>query len=628
MKPTVALRHAVSVLVAVVIISVRPGHGMAYTVFQAVVEYYRMIAPEPVDAVPDAPYIGRQYDFIVVGAGSGGSVVANRLTEVAGWTVLLIEAGGEENAMTDVPLLVSYLIGSGYDWGYRTEPQDGVCGAMDDRKCRWPRGKVMGGTSVLNYMMYTRGVPEDYDRWARLGNVGWSYADVLPYFKKSEDLGNGRVAASPEAAHLHGRGGYVKVQEPSWKTPLGPVFLRAGRELGYETPVDYNGPRPLGFSYVLATTDHGSRCSASKAFLRPIRHRPNLTVAKRTTVTKVLIEPSTKRAYGVRLVRNRRTSLVYARKEVILCAGAFNSPQLLMLSGVGPAEHLADVGVPVVSDLRVGYNLQDHVSMAGLVFLVNQSVTIVESRYRHPRYLVQYALNGDGPLTVPGGAEAVAFTATRYATNGSVVPDMELVFGPGALTGDTGGSLHRLFGMREDFYEKVYGGFRGRDAWGLVPILLRPRSRGRVMLRSANPFHAPLLFPGYLSDTHDRDVLVEGIKQAIAVSKTQAFQKYGSTLLSVPFPGCEHETFGSDAYWGCSIGQLTTNLHHQVGTCKMGPASDPDAVVDPKLRVRGVKGLRVVDASIMPLIPGGHTNAMTFMIGEKAADMIKENWIK
>ncbi|VVC43307.1 Glucose-methanol-choline oxidoreductase,Glucose-methanol-choline oxidoreductase, N-terminal,Glucose- [Cinara cedri] len=612
--------------VAVALSLARPGHGMALTVFQAVVEYYRMLAPEPPDAVPNADRLDRQYDFVVIGAGSGGSVVANRLTEVAGWTVLLVEAGGEENSMTDVPLLVSYLIGTGFDWDYRTEPQAGACGAMVDRKCRWPRGKVMGGTSVINYMMYTRGAPEDYDNWARAGNAGWSYADVLPYFKKSENV-DGRLSRSP----YHSQGGYLKVQEPAWKTPLGSVFLRAGRELGYDAPVDYNGPRPGGFAYVMATTDRGARCSASKAFLRPIRDRPNLTVSKRSLVTKILIDPETRQAYGVKFVKDQRTTVVYARKEVVLSAGSLNSPQVLMLSGVGPAEHLQAVGVPVVKDLKVGYNLQDHVSMAGLVFLVNQSVTIVESRYRHPKYLVQYALDGDGPYTIPGGAEALAFTATRYATNGSaaadVVPDMELVFGPGALTGDTGGSLHRLFNMREDFYERVYGGFRGRDAWGLVPILLRPRSRGRVMLRSANPFHAPLFYSGYLTDRRDRDVLVEGIKQAITVSKTRAFQKYGSTLLSVPFPGCEHQPFGSDSYWACAVGQLTTNLHHQVGTCKMGPDWDPDAVVDPKLRVRGIKGLRVVDASIMPLIPGGHTNSMAIMIGEKAADMIKETWL-
>jgi len=509
-------RHAITtwtaaaVLPALWLLSLAgPGHGMAYTVFEAAVEYYRMLGPGPADAAPDASSVRRQYDFVVVGAGSGGSVVANRLTEVAGWSVLLVEAGGEENAMTEIPLLVSYLIGTGYDWGYRTERQDGICGAMVDRRCRWPRGKTMGGTSVINYMVYTRGVPEDYDRWARLGNAGWAYADVLPYFKKSEDARQEPYASSP----YHGRGGYLKVEEPPWKSPLGPAFLRAGRELGYAAPADHNGPRPLGFSYVLATTDRGTRCSASKAFVRPVRRRPNLTVTKRSHVTRILIDAGTRRALGVRFVKGRRTVDVFARKEVILCAGALNSPQLLMLSGVGPADHLAELGVPVVSDLKVGYNLQDHVSMAGLVFLVNQTVTIVESRYRHPKYLLQYALGGRGPYTIPGGAEAVAFTATRYAVNGSVAPDMELVFGPGALTGDTGGSLHRLFGMREDFYEHVYGGYRGRDAWGLVPVLLRPRSRGRVKLRSANPFHAPSLHPGYLTDSHDRDVLVEGIKQ-------------------------------------------------------------------------------------------------------------------
>jgi len=454
-----------------------------------------------------------EYDFIVVGAGSAGAVVANRLSEMHNWTVRVLEAGGDETEISDVPSLVGYLQLSDMDWQYKTAPPSGdnpYCLAMVHDRCNWPRGKVLGGSSVLNAMVYVRGNRRDYDLWAAAGNPGWSYADVLPYFKKSEDARQYPLSASP----YHGRGGYLKVQEPVWKTELGPAFLRAGRELGYDAPVDYNGPRPLGFSYVLATTDRGTRCSASKAFLRPVRHRPNLTVSKRSLVTKILIDKATKRARGVRFVKKGETTDVYARKEVIVCAGALNSPQLLMLSGIGPADHLAEVGVPVVSDLKVGYNLQDHVSMAGLVFLVNQSVTIVESRFRNPRYLLQYAVNGEGPYIIPGGAEAVAFTATRYAGNRSATaPDMELVFGPGALTGDTGGSLHRLFAMREDFYDRVYGKYLGRDAWGLVPILLRPRSRGRVMLRSGNPFRPPLLYSGYMTDARDRDVLVEGIKQ-------------------------------------------------------------------------------------------------------------------
>lgn len=497
-------------VVAVALSLARPCQSMAYTVFQAAVEYYRILSPEPMDAVRDTPYVQSEYDFVVVGAGSGGSVVANRLTEMAGWSVLLVEAGGEENAMTEIPLLVSYLIGTGFDWNYRTERQEGICGAMEDRRCRWPRGKTMGGTSVINYMVYTRGVPNDYDHWARLGNEGWSYADVLPYFKKSEDL---KQRPMTGYGPYHGHGGYLKVEEPSWKTQLGPVFLRAGRELGYKAPADHNGPQPLGFSYVLATTDRGSRCSASKAFLRPIRNRPNLTVTKSSLVTKILINPETKRAFGVKFVKNKQTYVVYARKEIVLSAGALNSPQILMLSGIGPADNLLDVGVPVIKDLKVGYNLQDHVSMAGLVFLVNESVTIVESRYRNPKYMIQYALNGEGPYSIPGGAEALAFTSSRYAVNGSSAPDIELVFGPGALTGDTGGSLRRMLGINESFYNRVYGKFKDHDAWGLVPILLKPASRGRVKLRSANPFHAPLFYAGYLTDRRDREILIEGIKQ-------------------------------------------------------------------------------------------------------------------
>ncbi|KAJ9587730.1 hypothetical protein L9F63_018838 [Diploptera punctata] len=412
-----------------------------------------------------------EYDFIVVGAGSGGSVVANRLTEVPGWSVLLLEAGGDENFLTDIPLLASYTQFMGLNWGYTTERDDKFCRGMVQGRCRWPRGKVLGGTSVINYMIYTRGNKRDYDQWEKLGNKGWSYNDVFPYFLKSEDIGIRELLNSP----YHSTGGYLNVQEAAYKTPLSPAFLEAGRELGHRVG-DPSAESQLGFSYAQATIRNGTRCSASKAFLRPVRNRPNLYISKRAIVTKILINPKTNRAFGVEVVKNNRMFKVRARREVILSAGVFNSPQLLMLSGVGPREHLEELGIPVLKDAKVGYNLQDHVSMAGLAFFVNDSISLVESRLIvNPAYGLDYLINRKGPLTLPGGTEAVAFYRTKHSNNSnpedSDWPDLEIVFAPGALTGDTAGSLRRGLGITEQLYRQVFQPSAGRDAYGLVPIL-------------------------------------------------------------------------------------------------------------------------------------------------------------
>lgn len=462
----------------------------------------------------DTRVFKREYDFIVVGAGSGGCVLANRLTEVPGWSVLLLEAGGDENFVTDIPLMASYAQFLGINWGYRTEPDENYCRGMEGKRCRWPRGKVMGGTSVINYMVYTRGNRHDYDLWEELGNKGWGYKSVLPYFLKSEDIGIPELMNSS----YHSSGGYLNIQEAPWRTPLAPAFLEAGQELGYEVR-DPSSESQLGFSYVQATLRNGTRCSASKAFLRKIRNRPNLHIAKQARVTKVLINSKNNNAFGVQFVKNGRMHIVRAKKEIILSAGVFNSAQLLMLSGVGPRQHLEEMGIPVIKDLKVGYNLQDHVSMAALAFIINDTVSLIEGRLLlNVSYGLDYILNRNGPLTIPGGAEGIAFLQTKYS-NGSRPedpdygwPDLEIVFGPGALTGDTVGSLRMGLGITEKVYRQVFGPLAGRDAYSLVPIILRPRSRGRVKLRSKDPFHAPVLYANYFDDKYDLHVLVEGVK--------------------------------------------------------------------------------------------------------------------
>ncbi|XP_058791714.1 glucose dehydrogenase [FAD, quinone]-like [Phymastichus coffea] len=576
------------------------------------------------------------YDFVIVGAGSGGSVLANRLSEIADWKVLLLEAGGEESWLTDVPLLAPLMQVSQYNWGYRTEPsaERGYCLSMTDGRCNWPRGRALGGTSVINFMLYTRGARADYDAWQAAGNPGWSYDHLLGYFLKSE---NSRL--SRQDAGYHARGGYLDVADVPYASRLREPFLRAAAELGYPLR-DYNGRGILGFSPVQANLRGGRRVSASKAFLEPVtrgpRRRRNLRVAARSRVTKVLLErrpPRSLRAVGVRyLGADGRPRVARARREVLLCAGALGSPQLLLLSGLGPRDQLDPLGIETLEDLPgVGRNLQDHVSMAALTFLVNDSVSIVESRLSsNPLYALDYILRGRGPLTVPGGAEALAFVDTRSLLAGQSppakdYPDIELVLGAGALTGDMSGGLRSLLGLSEQFERGVFAGYRGRDAFSIVPILMRPKSRGRVSLRSADPLLPPRLEANYYQDPEDLATMVRGIKAALKVASTRAFRRFNSSLLPVAFPGCEGPRFASDDYWACVARHVSTTLGHFAGTCRMAPRRQ-GGVVDARLRVHGVEGLRVADASIMPEIVAGHTCAPTYMIGEKAADLVKQHW--
>ncbi|XP_057669065.1 glucose dehydrogenase [FAD, quinone] [Diorhabda carinulata] len=591
-------------------------------VFAAGIAFMRYLSMDPEVHPTNTMHIRPQYDFIIIGGGSAGAVVASRLSEISNWTVLLIEAGGNENEVSDIPTLSGYLQMSEMDWMYQTSPpvDSPYCLAMLGDRCNWPRGKVLGGSSVLNAMIYIRGNSRDYDYWEEQGNPGWSYKKVLPYFLKSEDNRNPYLLKTP----YHKSGGYLSVQESPWRTPLSIAFLQAGMELGYQNR-DCNGEIQTGFMLAQGTIRRGSRCSTAKAFLRPVRNRSNLHIAMLAQVTKIKINPKTKEAYAVKLVRNNRPQTVRARREIILSAGAIGSPHILMLSGVGPKEHLESFNISVLSDLKVGHNLQDHIGLGGLTFIIDDPLTVNRKRYQTMQVALEYIINEKGPLTSIGGVEGLAFVNTKYAPKSGLWPDVQFHFAPSSINSDPD-QIRKITGLRDSIYNTVYKPLKNAETWTILPLLLRPKSTGWIKLKSKDPMVYPDINPNYFTHKEDVNVLIEGIRIALNVSATKAFQRFNSRPHQIPFPACGQYAFDTDEYWECALRHFTFTIYHPTSTCKMGPSTDPDAVVDPRLKVYGIKKLRVVDASIMPTIVSGNTNAPTIMIGEKASDMIKEDW--
>ncbi|KZC09327.1 Glucose dehydrogenase [acceptor] [Dufourea novaeangliae] len=544
-------------------------------------------------AQPDmTPTPNSQYDFIVVGAGTAGATIASRLSEISDATILLIEAGPEETLLMDIPILASFLQDvDEINWKYETEPSDRYCMGMRGHKCKWPRGKVMGGSSVLNYMIATRGSPKDYDNWAKMGNTGWAYKDVLQYFKKLENI---LIPELRKDKKHHGTKGPVTIDYAPYHTPLLAAFLNAGQELGYPL-VDYNSEKLIGFSQIQSNTCEGYRMSSNKAYLMG-KGRRNLHVTKMSMVQKILINKRSKRAIGVQFMKNNRLISVYSRKEVILCAGAIGSPQLLMLSGVGPGEHLRKLGINVIKDSRCS-NVQ-HVGP-------------IET------------LHKTGPFTISGGCEGIAFVDVDDPKNRHGIPNIELISLVSSIY--TYKATMDNFGFDKEIMDK-FSSFQSTYSWGIFPMLLRPKSRGQIRLRSSDVNVKPRIVANYLNDPEDIRVLVKGIRVALKVSRTESMRRLGVTFYNKTVSACEKYPFDSDDYWLCNSRMQTLTIYHYCGSCKMGPATDPTAVVDPTLKVIGIKGLRVADASIIPEIPTGHTNIPVFMIAEKLSDMVKKEW--
>lgn len=532
------------------------------------------------------------FDYIIIGAGSAGCVVANRLSANPKNTVLLIEAGNKDKKLEiHVPAAYSKLNYSTVDWGYYTEPQPHV----NNRKMYQPRGKTLGGSSSTNAMAYIRGHKLDYDRWETMGATGWNYAACLPYFKKSEHN---------EQLHddFHGTTGELNVTFAlQHKTPLADAFIDACVENKIPRIIDVNGAEQHGAALFQYTIKNGERHSAAKAFLKPIQDRKNLTVKTNAHVQRILIENDT--AVGVEIVVNEKLEQIKARKEIILCAGAFGSPQILMLSGIGDGAELSEMGIEVKKELPgVGKNLHDHL-FYGISALSKWKGTLnnVNLPFNQFRHTLAWLFQRKGPLTT-SPLEAVAFFKTA---NNLPQPDLQLHFVPAHIGNDT----HLAAGA--DFYNpKTYP---KTDGFTILPSLIQPKSRGYVALRSKNPNDAPIIQPNYLTHPDDLQTLIKGYYKVKAIIESEAFKPFTA---GVSFP----EKIDSEAEIISHIQKTLESIYHPVGTCKMG--QDAMSVVDPELRVYGVKNLRVADASVMPQVISGNTNAPTIMIAERAAEFL------
>ncbi len=524
-------------------------------------------------------FMAKTYDYIIIGAGSAGCVLAHRLSADPKCRVLLLEAGPRDwNPFIHMPAGLAKLVNfTSLNWNYQTEPEP----QLNNRRLYWPRGRVLGGSSSINAMCFIRGHRTDYDDWERAGNPGWGWDDVLPYFMRSQNQSRG-------ASDLHGVGGPLSVEDLSYFNPLSEIFIQSAEQAGFAVNRDFNGPGQRGFGLYQVTQKGGRRCSTAVGYLRPARSRPNLTV--RTGALTLKLEFQGNRATGVRYQRHGISHLAHASSEVLLAGGAINSPQLLMLSGVGPAAELERAGIKVRHELPgVGSNLQDHLDICTLT---RCSQPITYDQLSEIRVGLKYFLyhEGEGTSNI---AEAGGFLVSGRGSTDR--PDIQMHFVP-ALLDDHG--RNRLPG----------------DGYTLHACPLRPASRGRIGLHSSDPSQAPAIHPNYLSDPEDLEMMLECVRLSREILTQPAFKPFRGHEI---FPGNE---VSSRAGIVDFIRAKAESIYHPVGTCRMG--QDKHAVVDPQLRVHGVEGLRVIDASIMPTLVGGNTNAPTVMIAEKASDLI------
>ncbi|KAK9871024.1 hypothetical protein WA026_009982 [Henosepilachna vigintioctopunctata] len=543
------------------------------------------------------------YDFIVVGAGSAGSIVASRLSEVEKWKILLLEAGNYDDDLTDIPYIYRVLQLSARNWGYFTVPQKNGLFGFKNHQSPYIMGKVLGGTGTVNGIAYLRGNRGDYDKWASLGNPGWSFDDILPYFKKMENFQSNNIDLK-----YRGFGGPLNVAYKEPKEDLSRLKSLT-TNLGIKYIEDYNAKDQIGFSRSQKNIQCGKRVSGATAYVRPSMQRHNFNVTLKSLVTKIIIDKSTKTAKGVEFVRNGKKYRAFAKKEVVISGGAINSPQILMLSGIGPEDELKKHSIPVVKVSPVGKYLKDHYSFK-VYYRSNETIPL-----KSFRELLKEYIQGRGMLTNLDNTLTYTFINTKNKS--SSVPNLEFV-----LLGTT--PVPNVIPQLSNYIEKIdqfNSKINEQTDYAIEVYILHPKSVGTIKLKSNDPKDFPLIDTAIFEAPEDLQLLYESTEILSEFEKTDFAKALNFTRLDFEF--CNQHERDSKPYWYCAIQHLADPTYHMSSTVKMGPQQDPFAVVDNKLRVYGVKNLRVADCSVMPSTISGHNNAPAFLIGEKAADLIK-----
>lgn len=590
------------------------GWWLVLSFFAVVVgfTYLRTIDTSPSGAI--SLQNNASYDYVIVGGGAAGSVLASRLSEDPRVTVLLLEAGGEEisNLWNNVPLWSPLGPGTDSDWGYYSVPQKLSCLAAKNQKCFLPMVKLLGGSSMTNRMLYSRGSRHDFTTWAKDKENTWDFKNILPYFLKLEDM----LIEEQKISDFHSSAGPIAVTGiPAELSELHELFLSAGQELRYK-PIDCSGKDNIGFCRFQATVREGQRSSSVREYLRPAMGRPNLHISTHSIAIKVLI--AKKKALGVDYIRNGKKRTVGAKKEIILSAGPIGTPHLLMLSGVGPREHLEKLKIPVHANLAVGSNLQDHMSFK-LKVHTNESETITRDRAFNLLSYMQYFVFGRGILASNKGIFGTALIKTdpRSPKNS---PDIQLTLS--AMLDDLSVQTPLQKAQQEN-QETSNTTVPASDGFTITVELLHPESRGTVRLQNNNPFTPPIIDPNYLSSQKDIQSLVKGIKLGLSLLTTQSFKSLRAKMVDKPFSSCKQHRIKSDIYWECLIRHLAVSAGQATSTCPMGAISNQNTVVDSNLRVKGIQGLRVADASVIPSSVSGDIFATTIMVAEKAADLVR-----
>ncbi|XP_073835211.1 glucose dehydrogenase [FAD, quinone]-like [Musca autumnalis] len=563
------------------------------------------------------------YDFVVVGAGSAGSVVASRLSENRQWKVLVLEAGDNPPQESEVPALSIAIRHNQYVYDYYTQANARSCKAFKNNQCYWPRGKTLGGSGAINALMYLRGNRRDYDIWLEMGNPGWGYDDLWPYFEKS---------TTPPPSPRQNKScpcsrGYIGIRDfQHINNEAFRVVYKAAEELGQPVFEHFGKDNYVGYSSVQGTVEHGKRTTTAKGYLTPASKCSNLQVIKNAHVTKLNFDNKGQRLKSLTfsIKQRRRPLTVRVRREVILSAGSIDTPKLLMLSGIGPREVLTPLHIPVLQDLPVGRNLQDHVFNVVFAKFNGSRMQPLETL----DMVYQYLLYRNGSLASIDSMSLVGFIDVLDKPYKNY-PDVQII--------------HRAFSQGDDRifknfldstdmleeYKKYLLQVVGENSLLLfLTLVSHPKSRGTITLNSRSHKDPPKIDANYFADPEDMDVMLKAMAYLEKFVNTSVFRERQGELVHLPIKECDQHEFKSEKYWRCYSTYMSTTCYHPVGTAKMGPVDDGSAVVDPRLRVKGVHNLRVVDASIMPTIPGVNTNGPTIMLAEKASDLIKEDWLQ